>query len=305
MKIKAALYILAMLVGSPVFAGSDNRVKQATAVVLQLCIAGGVESIEVTKQGDSIHVTGEKDSLQIDRRESSGLVGGISKEITALSAQQASEARSCTQKYLKELVDIILQDESVQEGARPKVSGNGSIFTDPEAFWGGSGIWEDNQNYCEALQEFLSAAGTPSNFRYSDNGEFVSLDTVPSTTKPIEGNYFVKTEAGSTAQFCGVYYNSPQSYNAIVCDRAVSQHRPDVFASVYNQTLKDMRDCLLPAGWTQTSLDQGACLPKGIKKGECIRRFKKGTRTVWLFSNLEADLRYTVGVQTYLGPPPQ
>ena len=42
-----------------------------------------------------------------------GLVGGISKEITSLSAQQASEARLCTQKYLKELLEVILKDGDV------------------------------------------------------------------------------------------------------------------------------------------------------------------------------------------------
>src|SRR5262249_35807402 len=51
-------------------------------------------------------------SVQIQRQESSGLVGGISDKITALGAQQASEARLCTQKYLKDLLDIILKEQA-------------------------------------------------------------------------------------------------------------------------------------------------------------------------------------------------
>jgi hypothetical protein len=265
---------------------------------MQLCIAGGDQLVEITKRDNSIEVAGKNSSLQIDRRESSGLVGGISKEITALSAQQASEARSCTQKYLKDLVDIILKDDQLQDPGRAKVTSQGSIDTDPDTFWGGRGIWADNQNYCERLLEFLSASLTPENFRYRDSGETVSLSSV-SALREIEGNYFVRTERGSDARYCSVFYN--MTYNALSCGRVVTFGKREVFASVYNQTLKDMRDCLLPAGWQQTSIDQGACIPGGVRRGECVRRFSKGPQNVWLYSNLDDGSKYAVGIQTQLG----
>jgi hypothetical protein len=87
-----------------------------------------------------------------------------------------------------------------------------------------------------------------------------------------------------------------------------------VFASVYNQTLKDLRDCLLTDGWRQDTLDEGPCIPRGAGGGECIRRFIKGHKFVWLYSNLEKDTleplkhflgsahppQYEVGLQTQL-----
>jgi hypothetical protein len=298
-----ALCALLVLVVSPAFAG--DRVKQATDIILKLCIASGVQTIEITKKGNFIEVAGTSSSLQIGRRESSGLIGGISKEITTLSAQQASEARSCAQKYLKKLVDIILKDEpgnGVQGSGRAIVSSHGSVEGDAEKFWGGRGIWEDNQSYCQRLLEFLSASTEPENFTY-ENGEKVSLKTVTSAGRNIVGNYFVKTEAGSAARFCRVYYNAKATggaYNALHCGRTVSVRRLDVFASVYNQTLKDMRDCLLPAKWKQTTLDQGACFPSGTGRGECVRRFEKGSRRVWLYSNLDEE-GYYMGIQTKLG----
>jgi hypothetical protein len=298
LKLNAALCASLMLVVCPSLARGDDRIKQATELIMQLCIAGGEQSVEITKSDHSIEVAGKNSSFQIDRRESSGLVGGISKEITSLSAQQASEARSCTQKYLKDLVDIILKDDQLQGPGRARVSSQGSFDTDPETFWGGRGIWEDNQNYCERLLEFLSASATPENFRYKDTGEKVSLINL-SALRKIEGNYFVRTEPGSDTAYCAVYDN--KTYNALTCSRVVSFGRRDVFASVYNQTLKDMRDCLLPAGWKQTTVDQGACIPSGTTRGECVRRFSKGSRNVWLYSNRDDGPKYSVGIQTKLG----
>jgi hypothetical protein len=289
-----------ILILSETPARADDRIDQATHLIMQLCIAGGDQLVEIGKTRDSIEVNGNNRSLQIDRRESSGLVGGISKEITALSAQQASEARSCTQKYLRDLLDIILKDDQPQVSGRSHVGSQGSINTEPEKFWGGRGIWEDNQNYCERLLDFLSASSKPENFKYKDNGKMVSLKSVLKRGD-IEGNYFVRTEPGSSAAFCRVYDNKVGGYPALTCSRVVTLRRSDVFASVYNQTLKDMRDCLLPRGWKQTSIDQGACIPSGTTAGECVRRFSNDRQNVWLYSNLDDGSKYVVGIQTRLG----
>jgi hypothetical protein len=292
-----------MLVAFPGLANADDRVKQASDLILQLCIAGGVQNIEITKKDNSIEVAGKSNSLQLDRREFSGLVGGISKEITVLSAQQASEARSCTQKYLKDLLELILRDDpskGIQGTARVTARSTGSISSDPEAFWGGRGIWQDNQNYCQNLLDFLSATYEPGNFRYKDSGTKVSARNI-SGVRTIEGNFFMRTEPGSTAGFCVVDAKGLGWYIPLECSREVSVGKPDVFASVYNQTLKDIRDCLVPAGWKQTTVDQGACVPGGSSGSECMRRFSKGPRNVWLYSNLKGS-SYRVGIQTELGP---
>jgi hypothetical protein len=308
LKLNTALCALLMLAVSPMSAQSDERVTQATELILKLCIASGVQHIEITKNNNSIEISGKGSSLQIDRKESSGLVGGISKEITALSAQQASEARSCTQRYLRDLVDIILKDDSTQRFDRPSVGTKSPVSADPktfletfwERFWDGKGIWEDNQHYCESLREFLAASYNPGNFSYGDNGEVVSPRNISSTFREIEGNYIIRTEPGSPIKHCGIFYHK-SGYNALACSRLVSVRRADVFASVYNQTLKDIRDCLLPAGWKQISFDQGACIPSGISRGECVRGFAKESRVVYLFSNLEEGSRYLIGIQTNLG----
>jgi uncharacterized membrane protein len=95
----------------PARADKADRAREAADLILKLCIASGAD-IAITKQGNSIEVNGSTGSLSINKREreSTGLVGGISKEITALSAQQASEARTCAQKYLGDLVSLIIND---------------------------------------------------------------------------------------------------------------------------------------------------------------------------------------------------
>jgi NitT/TauT family transport system substrate-binding protein len=206
------------------------------------------------------------------------------------------------------LLDTVFVDVSPQAYPNAKTGIEGSAVNDPEAFWGGGGIWEDRQNYCERLKGFLSATTTPEKFKYAENGKDVELNTLSPDWQPVEGNYIIKTEIGSTSRFCAVFRQGYESgsepaYNAIYCGRVVSTGRPEIFASVFNQTLKDMRDCLLPEGWEQTSTDQGACYPSGIKRGECRRIFTKTSRNVWLFSNLR-NADWDIGIQTYLGPPP-
>lgn len=134
----------------------------------------------------------------------------------------------------------------------------------------------------------------------------MSLKTVTAERKDIEGNYFIRTRVGAKVHYCYVQFH-PKSwggdaYNSVGCARGVSKGRPDVFASVYNQTLEDMRGCMIPNGWTQSSSDQGACIPIGSGEGECIRRFSRGDRDVWLYSNIEENNMYSVGIQAQLGP---
>jgi tetratricopeptide (TPR) repeat protein len=109
-----AALIAGSTVAGPQATAQSNRAKEAADLIIRLCIAGGSD-VEIRSKGNSIELSGKDSSVSIDRRESSGLVGGISKEITNLSAQQASEARACTQRYLKDLLDLILKDEAARK----------------------------------------------------------------------------------------------------------------------------------------------------------------------------------------------
>lgn len=153
-----------------------------------------------------------------------------------------------------------------------------AVKADPEAFWGGKGIWEDDRNYCRDLLGFVAASRTPDNFRYADDGQQVSLETLSADQRQIEGSYFIRSGPGSVARPCSVFRNAQAGYNGVACVRIVSYGRPDVFASVYDRTLEDMRGCLLPAGWEQASSDRGPCDPGGQGSGQCIRTFTKDSR---------------------------
>ncbi len=120
-----------MIVAAQSLGGETDRIEQAkqiTDLILRLCIANGSENVEIRREGNSVEV-GTKGAYQrLDTRESSGLIGGISKEITELSAQQASEARACTQKYLQKVLDFILEPKSPP---RPALSAPGPTVSAP------------------------------------------------------------------------------------------------------------------------------------------------------------------------------
>ncbi len=241
--------------------------------------------------------------------EASGPKGRIATEITATTMQQTPRAASCAQEYLGHLVGFSLKDRSVdttpQDSENAVIDDLRPIQTDPEAFWGGRGIWEDSHNYCGDLLDFLKASLNPSNFRYADNGEKVNgekvfLEDLSEQNRAIEGSYFIKAESKAITHLCGVAYNAKHGYNGISCAKIVAIDRPDVFTSVYNQTLKDMQNCLLPAGWEQNSPDQSACVLSGEVNGGCVRTFHKEYRVVWLYSNKAGPL-YAIGIQTILG----
>jgi hypothetical protein len=300
----AAPEVAAQSQSGPQVSAQSSRVKEAADLILKLCIAGGSDSIEISPEEDSLKVTGKGSSVTIDRRDWSGLVGGISKEITVLSAQQASEARNCTQKYLGDILNFLLKDDPNSKASTPRsgaVAGTKALFnSDPDSYWDGKGIWQDPENYCEILLSFLSASSSGRNFRFAESGKPISPEKVTTQAQMIEGNFFVKTDPGSTEQYCGVFIHQ-LGYNGLFCARTVSVARPDLFASVYNQTLKDMKICLVRAGWTQVGADQGACLPRGKLQGQCVRTFQRGYSSVWLYSALDGPA-YQIGIQTSLGP---
>lgn len=221
----------------------------------------------------------------------------------APAASRSADARPHEEGYPKHLIGLSVGDESVDTPPQlPEgiIDDDAAVKADPEAFWGGKGIWEDDRNYCRDLLAFVAASRTPDNFRYADDGQQVSLETLSADQRQIEGSYFIRSGPRSVARPCSVFHNARAGYDGVACVRIVSYGRPDVFASVYDRTLEDMRECLLPAGWEQASSDQGPCDPGGQGGGQCIRTFAKGSRFLWLFSNIVGGL-YAAGVQTLLG----
>ncbi|MBY5666630.1 hypothetical protein [Rhizobium leguminosarum] len=281
-----------LLVSFPCEAFAEGEsVRDAANLVLELCLARSTE-IEITGNSDTVEVAGDNQSIRITKKQVTGLAGGISRELTELSSQQASETRACTQKYLREILDLLLK------GTPEDVPKDPDFWSDTARYWGTNGLWNDPSHYCEALIGFTDAAKKPRNFYFSDSGERVSIGALSSKQSKIEGNFFIRTDEGSSARFCGAFDN--KSYYGVACSRLISNDDPKTFASVYSKTLRDLRACLPNYGWRETSVDQGACLPRR-KGGDCVHRFSKDHQGLWLYSALNGD-RYEAGIQVELGP---
>ncbi|MDL2409963.1 peptidoglycan-binding protein [Rhizobium calliandrae] len=107
--------VLLFLISSRIsFAQSDAE--EAANIIMKLCIAAGEESISITTTGSSVNAS---DQVVADRT-SRGIVGGISNEITALAAEQASQARACTRKYLGQVLQILLRPSKFVPNAPPE-----------------------------------------------------------------------------------------------------------------------------------------------------------------------------------------
>jgi hypothetical protein len=86
---------------------TPDRAQKIIDAIQTLCVA---KAISIEKKADSFSLVGKQDSIQIDEREFQGLVGGISKDLTLLSAQQASEARDCMKGHLDLVIDVIIKN---------------------------------------------------------------------------------------------------------------------------------------------------------------------------------------------------
>ena len=73
-------------------------------LALKICLTEGSErSVTITGQGDSLDVKGSPGTITVKRTEARGLVGGLSPAMTRVLAEQASEARACTQAQFSAL----------------------------------------------------------------------------------------------------------------------------------------------------------------------------------------------------------
>jgi hypothetical protein len=160
------LMVLVTLASSHVLADQDDSVKRAADIILRLCIAKS-ESIEIRKEGDSLHLNGKGVSVELHKQEYNGLVGGISKDITALSAQQASEARKCTELFLPELVHFILHEQPITYRTQPH---NGN-FGDNLALKGVSVVYYTKRADAGRVSNALAQAKIPYSIGISSKGQ--------------------------------------------------------------------------------------------------------------------------------------
>jgi hypothetical protein len=111
---RARLFICAVLLAGPFISSDEPKaatIEELTTLIMNGCMAAGSQSLEVSKSGDAVEVQGPNGSFLLQQR-ATGIIGGLSDKITSLQAQQASEARRCTEKYLGEILDYILHSGS-------------------------------------------------------------------------------------------------------------------------------------------------------------------------------------------------
>lgn len=116
-KIEIGALLLARLVFCPSPAGADteNKIDQAVSVILDLCLAKGSERVEITNQGNDVIVGSGHVSIQVRTTEYAGIVGGISKQINTIMAEQATETRACTQRYIDQITNFIFDRKGEKE----------------------------------------------------------------------------------------------------------------------------------------------------------------------------------------------
>jgi hypothetical protein len=90
---------------------ADNRVNQAVAVVMKLCLAGGsVISSKASSDpaGGKFRLESDKGNFTVESREAWGLVQGIDAALNNLSVDQANRARDCMRPYISQVLAIII-----------------------------------------------------------------------------------------------------------------------------------------------------------------------------------------------------
>ena len=175
-----------LLVAPPSLADPQDQIKRAEDAILALCLATGSEQVEVRDQGGSIVVGNEHNSVQINRKDYVGIVGGISKDITALGAQQATEARTCTQRYLNEVVHFILHEDrsEVVDSVNPdrEKSRGSEPSSDSEAIYIHSRSTDDiAYQISESLARRLEQLGLSVASEKKDAGINIEIETIRST----------------------------------------------------------------------------------------------------------------------------
>jgi hypothetical protein len=129
-----ALGLLLVLGQTEAAIAQTKNVQDAVDVIVMFCVAGG-EKFEVsgTGKGDGgleLKKEGKPSSadITISKSEARGLVDGLRREMSNVTANQASEARKCMQPYIERILDTLLGKAS---GTSPSTHGDvafGEIF---------------------------------------------------------------------------------------------------------------------------------------------------------------------------------
>jgi hypothetical protein len=111
-----------------------KNVQDAINVIVTFCMAGG-EKLEVSgavsgNGGLELKKEGGASSANItfSKSEAKGLVDGIRREMSNITANQASEARKCMQPYIDRIVDLILPPNSLPLLSGSRWTHNDSIM---------------------------------------------------------------------------------------------------------------------------------------------------------------------------------
>jgi hypothetical protein len=97
---------------------AQNKVDKAIDILITLCVAGG-ETVEIGSNDSDLKIASSDDDSQVNVKKSQyrGLIGGLSKELTKLSSEQADSARECLRPYIDRILVIVLEEvEEKPEG---------------------------------------------------------------------------------------------------------------------------------------------------------------------------------------------
>jgi hypothetical protein len=98
---RLVLTLLLVSIDSHELGAQSRKVQEAIDVIVMLCVAGGAKR----------EISRDKDVRIESTSEAKGLVDGLTKEVSKLAAEQASEARTCMRPYIERVLSM-LEDRS-------------------------------------------------------------------------------------------------------------------------------------------------------------------------------------------------
>jgi hypothetical protein len=135
LKLRGTLITLLVLNLSPAVGQENEGIRfasEVTNLLLRACLATG-EVAEINKEGDAVRLTGHQGSIEL---RFSGVIGGISKEMTDVQSRQTDKARSCMQPYIPQILSYLSRDQPGNNHnlpANPALKGVSVVYYTKEA----------------------------------------------------------------------------------------------------------------------------------------------------------------------------
>ena len=129
---------------------------------------------------------------------------------------------------------------------------------------------------------------------YKDNGQRVTFDKF--RKGPVAGSFFLRVEAGSTANNCQV--SEDPSIYILECMRGVGSGA-STFQKLHQKTLADIRACSKRGYWAEIGKSsEGECSVVLLQSSgrECVRQFKRGPQYFSLFGKYTSDGKFAIGI---------